>query len=591
MEPTTRPGEERPEKPAEEAGEPALGAGFDFADPNSPLAGLYLRSGHVFAAVALTAVFTLLTLVLRVWHTDVWGHLRFGESIVKERKLPEREMFSGDFADQDAEYINYQWIAQAGAYLVFDLGRHLAGENATADAQLGGGALMLSTVHAAVVTLRLLVLLFVFRRLTSSFRAGLLGIVLVLGMSVPCHLFILRPQILGEFAFAILLLPLSRPILSRRALVLIPVLFVVWANTHGSFLMGFVLLGIFVAGRGLQVGRENGLVLGPLWRDAQLRRLIGVLTAALAAVAVLNPHGPAMFLHIVRLSQHPNIAFLEEWKPLPLQTVPGYTYLASALGWKISPTFPPPSPMPGYIFLASGLILVMLLRWSPTPWFTATQILLIVAFGWQTLAHARVFVWWTTVLPWVIVPHLYALFRRWDVFSQEEKDQLNLRKTILAAMAVVALLMWSRTAHWLVFGDTPAGARLVGESTPLKAVAYLKKQYAANPNLPRCVFTSETVGEYLLWDLRLDPPVRVFCYTHVHLMTEQHWQECLRVKNGDPGWQEILDRNKVAFLIVEADLHVMLAKQVRAAADRWDIVPDTAPLLIARRKLLPGKEP
>ena len=219
--------------------------------------------------------------------------------------------------------------------------------------------------------------------------------------------------------------------------------------------------------------------------------------------------------------------------------------------------------------------------------FTATQLLLILAFGWQTLAHARVFVWWTTILPWVVVPHLYALFRRWDVFADEEKDQLNLRKTILAVMAAVVLLLWSRTAFWLLYGDAPAGSRLVVDATPLKAAAYLKKQYAANPSLSRCVFTSETVGEYLLWDLRLDPPARVFCYTHVHLLTEKHWEECLRVKNGDPGWQEILDRHKTAFLIVEPDLHVRLAKQVRAATDRWAIVPDMAPLLVARRITLP----
>ena len=122
--------------------------------------------------------------------------------------------------------------------------------------------------------------------------------------------------------------------------------------------MGFVLLGIFLAGRAAQVVRENGLALRPLWQDVQLRRLTGVLTVSLAAAAVLNPHGPVLFLHILRLARHPNIAFLEEWKPLPLQTVPGYTFVASVVGWNTPPTFPPPSPLPGYVFLASVLLLI-----------------------------------------------------------------------------------------------------------------------------------------------------------------------------------------------------------------------------------------
>src|SRR5262249_42800580 len=103
----------------------ALGADVDFADPNSPLAPLYLRTSHVVAALFLGTVFVLLS-HLRVWHTDVWAHLRFGQEMVQTGRLPDRETFAESFADHEAPYINYQWLAQAGASLVFDLGQHLA---------------------------------------------------------------------------------------------------------------------------------------------------------------------------------------------------------------------------------------------------------------------------------------------------------------------------------------------------------------------------------------------------------------------------------------------------------------------------------
>ena len=38
---------------------------------------------------------------------------------------------------------------------------------------------------------------------------------------------------------------LSRPVLSRRALFLIPLVFLVWANCHATFVMGFVLYKAF----------------------------------------------------------------------------------------------------------------------------------------------------------------------------------------------------------------------------------------------------------------------------------------------------------------------------------------------------------
>src|SRR3712207_1260895 len=75
-----------------------VGAGIDFTDPNSPLAPLYFRVSHVLAIVLLALTFVLLTWV-PVYHTDVWGHLRFGEEIVRQRRLPEREPFPESFAD------------------------------------------------------------------------------------------------------------------------------------------------------------------------------------------------------------------------------------------------------------------------------------------------------------------------------------------------------------------------------------------------------------------------------------------------------------------------------------------------------------
>ena len=115
--------------------------------------------------------------------------------------------------------------------------------------------------------------------------------------------------------------------------------------------------------------------------------------------------------------------------------------------------------------------------------------------------------------------------------------------------------------------------------TPVKASARLKAIFTADPSLPRCVFTSETLGEYLLWDLRLDPPVRIFAYTHVHLLTTQHWLEFMHVKNGDPGWQEILDRHGVAFILVEPELHQQLTKEVRADKN-WEEIPVGGPQML-----------
>ncbi len=510
----------------------------------------YFTGALVVATAFLALVFVVLS-HQQVWHTDVWGHLRFGEYIVREHRLPEHEMFSGNYADQVHPYLNFQWIAQAGNYLVYEFGARLAGGDA--DRQLAGGALALATEHAVLVTLRLLVLLLAFRRLTGSLGPAVAGIVLVVLLSLD-HLFVHRPQAFGELFFALLLLALSRPVLSRAALVFIPLVLVLWANCHGSFPMGFVLLGAFVAGRGIEViwsGWSN------LWRDAALRRLVLALLFSLVAVTILNPHGLRLFQYTVEMSRHPNIQFMNEWQPTP------------------------PKTTSGYLFLASLVLLVPLLRWSPLR-FTPTQVILLLGFGEQSLAHVRVLVWWSVVIVWVTLPH-------WQAVLTGGRRRLAVRwpAPVLAALsglAIVVGFLLSAPGLWACTGYGLKPEKRVTDKTPYKVDEYLREQYARDPSLKRVIFTSETVGDYLLWDLRLDPPVRVFCYSHVHLLTPEHWQECLKVKFGDAGWEEILDRHGVQFLVVEnMALYDPLMEEVRAAKDRWEVVFDS-PVFVARRK-------
>jgi hypothetical protein len=525
-----------------------LGAGLNFADPSSPLAPLYLRASHVVAVVVLAGVFVLSS-HFPVWYTDVWGHLRFGEAIVRTGELPRREPFSGPFTDPEAPYVNYYWLAQAGAYLAFELGRQLAAPDF--DHHLGGGVALLATSHALILTLRFLVLLGAFHRLTGSLPLALLGVGLafVLGLY---HLSILRPQVLGEVAFACLLLALSRPVLSRRALVLVPLVFVIWANCHGSFLVGLALLGLVASGDWLLVAGDwlkshltpsPGPPVLPSSRPPWRRTLTLVLS--LTAVALLNPHGPFLLGHSWGLAQHANVGFMEEWKPLPL----------TGLG--------------GMLFLGSVLLLVPLLRWSPAR-FTPAQVLVLAGFGWQVLAHARMIGWWAMVLPWVAVPHLHAVYRRYLPPVLDETGRPDLRKTVLAAAAGAALWLWSAPAAWWCWGQAPRASQLVSARTPLAVARYLEDQYRRHAVPRGPVFASETLGDYLLWDLRLDPPVHVFCYTHVHLFTPEHWRECLAVKNGDPGWQAVLDRHRVQFVVVEAELHPRLVEHIRLCPERWE---------------------
>jgi hypothetical protein len=598
------------ESAAEEPHEEELflvGAGLDLTDPNSPLAKYYLRISHIVLIGFLAAFFAAFT-HLPLWHTDVWAHLRFGQAIVRQvvdgHGLPKHEPFAESPADKEAQYIHYQWVAQAGAYLIYETGAALA--PADADHRLGGGALLLATIHALLLVLRFLLLYKAFVRLCDSPPIALLGVVAVCAMGMLVHLFIIRPQVLGEVAFAAVLLALSAPVVSRRALVWVPLVFLAWANCHGSFAMGFALLGAAVVGRAIEVVMAAPRqAIRALVSDLQFRRLAALVVLSVLATMV-NPHGPALLYHSAALSQNPNIPSMEEWKPLPYHNV---VHL---------------------VFVVSVVALAVLLRLSPRR-LTPLQVLLLAGFGLQSVAHARMVVWWIMVFAWVAVPHLRAALDRLPgrIPWLDDTSVPSLRNTVLAGFLAVALLLWARPAWWLVYDEAPSSAGRVMPVTPTKVLACVRD---ADPtrmvggalsvrtplaavcvadaaetlrgedwqNRPRVVFCSETLGDYLLWDLGQGwdgPPVRLSCYTHVHLFSPEVWGKCVVVKEAKRDWQKTLDDMGAEFIVVEDDWYEQsrhkaegkppgfsnLIDRVRAS-DRWQVISAPGqPVFMAQR--------
>jgi len=116
--------------------------------------------------------------------------------------------------------------------------------------------------------------------------------------------------------FSLVWLPLELLVLTKarhdaRWLLLLPPLFVVWANTHGSVLLGLAVLGV-----------ELAWSLVPLTVVARLRAmhpspwrlpLAAALVAGVAA-ACINPYGPHLLAYDLSVARDPQIArSISEW--------------------------------------------------------------------------------------------------------------------------------------------------------------------------------------------------------------------------------------------------------------------------------------
>jgi hypothetical protein len=531
-----------------------LGAGINFTDPGSPLAPYYLRVSHVLTVAFICLVYVLLNFI-PLWHTDIWGHLKHGSWIVQHTTLPETDLYC-PFTVPAPETIHYCWLGQAFYYSVFHVGECLA---SSADG-LAGGVEGVRFAHALLVVLRLSILFFAFQRLSRSALLALTGIMFLWALNLGNY-GICRPQVLGELCFALILIALSRPLLSRRSLILVPVVMVLWANVHGSYAVGFVMLGGAFLGRLADIAwTERTWRPHRLLADPQSQRLLLCIGCCLMAVDLLNPSGPRIYWNTLRMATHAGVTAMDEWQPLHFRW-------GSGGHWS---------------YLATVALLLLVLCFSLKR-CTPSTVVLILLFGIQPLYHQRALVWWLMLTPWLLMRFATALIEHYPRLGHA--SVLSFRKTLLAGMCVFAALAWSIPFQWMLNGHPQPLERSLFYGTPWQLARQLQEpDYIWSAKLhdtfartypyrrfTGTIFASETLGDYFVWSLGPEPPV--FIYTHIHLFSPGHWELCTRVRSGSADWRQILDRFRVNLLVVEAEQNARLCGLLRQDSD-WQVILD-----------------
>ncbi len=529
--------------------------------------------GHVLVAMVLMGVFWLANHA-PLWHTDVWGHLKYGQWIDQHHQLPEHELFLQDLTPGEA-YAPFAWLAQWTFYKVYQFGGWLAGSDP--EMHMAGGVAALRFFHAVLVVARFAIMFLAFRRVSQSFGWALAGLV-VMALFSFSNLGILRPQVFGELCFALLLLSLSDPVPTKLAIYGMPVVFAFWVNWHGSFIVGLVFILGIIGGQMLRIVRTAGVKVRAYWRDEAFRMLMRLLWLAILAVGLCNPRFFAIYTEIWSFGDHPNLAFMDEWKPLEWHTPFGYVFLASlvlVLCTHATGLLRPAEPQPDRTF-------------GPIP---LGQMILLVLLGWQVYQHQRMMLWWIMVMPWICLPPWARLtapsqaHTAFSIWSPKTVGQA-LRPLLIIGVMVWIGFLWSS----LGFVWSQGGPSLLHQSlhpgTPYllakqlqhpeenffpELAAWLRKEVGHGP-FPGRIFASETQGEFLLWALpsAMHPPI----YTHVHLVPKEHWQAIYTVKAGMAGWRSILDRWQVNLMVFEAELHPQLRLEVYLDNVHWMVVLD-----------------
>ncbi|MBI86212.1 MAG: hypothetical protein CMJ81_23700 [Planctomycetaceae bacterium] len=477
--------------------------------------------------ITLCLVF-LLTSLHRLNHTDLWGHLCYGRLIMSQG-LPSSDPFSAETALPAADFVNVPWLAQIAGFLTWKW--------------LGYEGLVLG--HASLAVLSSGLLMWAIRLRGVELRFAILGTVLSYMVALP-QVGTIRPQLFGTVAFPLVLAAISLVPHRRHPCLWLPLLFVVWANLHGSFALGLTALGICALGDSWDAWRENGWAAVLVDERTRHRWLLAV---ACGVAACVNPLGPFLLWKVAYFGFSPALENITEWQPLVIKS----------LG--------------GALFFLSVLLTAWILRRSQRR-LNTYEVLLLFLFALLTLLSMRMLAWWALIWPWVVmcrVPHRLT--------STPVPDQSypmasrNTMRTLFALVCVFVTLLWSPPSQAVISGQQRGIGAITVDNTPL----YVADRIAQQGDKGNLICPLDW-ADYILW--KSDTSLRPLVYSHVHLVSQQVWDDYLQILSGDPNWLSLVDHYQLNYLLLSRERNQMLRRSVERHPRAEIIYQDQRSLLV-----------
>jgi hypothetical protein len=237
---------------------------------------------------------------------DMWWHAQVGQNIVRTWHWPTSDPFS--FTVTGIPWLAYEWLGDVAIGFAARFG-------------LQGLDFFLIALGSVVIIALYYLCSLRARNSKTGFIVATLLSTLALGQ------FNLRPQMFGYLFLILTLIILESFRQGRaRALYFLPPLFLVWINTHGSWVIGLGIVTVTLV-TGLFSFRK-GSVEAHAWTPKQRRQLeLGLLFSV--AMIPITPYGTelAAYPFTVASSLPMNLQYVLEWGPMPFNLLGGKFFL------------------------------------------------------------------------------------------------------------------------------------------------------------------------------------------------------------------------------------------------------------------------
>lgn len=320
---------------------------------------------------------------------------------------------------------------------------------------------------------------------------------------------ILRPQLLGMTLFALTVYIVAERHQHPAMLWIIPVLVAIWANVHGSFFLGPLLMAFAYLG-----DRST--------HNPKARRVLGVGAASVLA-ANLNPFGLRVWSYALELSTNPQITHtIQEWEPTTIRSAPGVVFFVSVL----------------------AVVAVLARRGGPSP---LPSLLTLGVFFFIGLFAVRGIYWWALAVPPIIAGLLPQDPTGRPAASSDPPSVVNSAVALGLIVLAVALLPWWR--------ESGSSQSLLGDA-PLKLTTALEEALGPADRM----FNPQIWGSWFEFSLPQHP---VFVDSRIEVFPDAVWRDYDSVSAGQEGWQAILDRWSIDLVVANPVQQAGLIPRIR----------------------------
>lgn len=489
----------------------------------------------VFTILGLACLFIS---VLPLPPNDLWWHMAAGRIMVAEGAWLQTNRWAYTLP-YDAPYVYQSWLSEVLLYWIWQI----------------GSVPLLTLTRTLVIGLSYGLIAWHALRRTGNGKA--VAIALLIAVLMGWNNWTLRPQTLALLpgsAFIVILDSFVRGRVSRRWLIALPLLMVVWVNLHGSFILGVVLTALAWFGLAITTLRSPATSRREAWSRLQLCSVVGI---AVVLTTMVHPLGIGVFGYVRDLlTDTPSQTRIAEWQP-PTNNI------------SITNT--------GFWFYVVLLVLPMLVA-TGRKRASAIDLLWFAGLAWLTIGGVRYAMWFAIATLPFMAEQFGALFkeRRATPTSPLFTGTLGL---LFGAM-VVAVLPWFQPGRYLgpeaehLFANAGSHRMLLGRMTPVAATEWLK-QHPIEGRL----WAEMSYSSYTIWEL---PEKQVFADLRVDMFPDSIWDEYFAVSAGNDRSLQLLDRWQVTHVMLDRSAQKDLYQLLMTAPGWCEPYSDSYTAIMAR---------